>query len=80
MTTLKQTHVLGEADRRSDFPAWPAAWRVLVATLLLLIVGLWPASPASPVAEVKGRKMPAKPAGGTVPPACGTNVTLAICF
>jgi len=46
MTTLKQTHVLGEADRRSDFPARPAAWRVLAAALLLLIVGLWPASPA----------------------------------
>ena len=45
MTTLKKTHAPGEADRRSDFPARSAAWRVLAAGLLLLVVCIWPASP-----------------------------------
>jgi hypothetical protein len=43
---MKKTHAPGEADRRSDFPAQLAGWRVLAAALLLLIVGLWSASPA----------------------------------
>jgi hypothetical protein len=61
MTTVKMTHAPGEADRRSDFPARSAAWRILAAALLVLIVGLWPASPA-----VAATCAPAK-TGGSAP-------------